>query len=122
MKLISSTTTLLLLLLLLPASYGQSDESLKVFEPVPANQRAHLVERLKLFIEYRRAKQYDRLFEMFPKTHTQHPEFTKEQFLAEIKRYGKPHIIDFIPDYTYKNLTIDGEYGIYGCAKVREGW
>jgi hypothetical protein len=53
----------ILLLLLLPVS-GQRADGLKVFDPVPANQRAHLNERLKLLIEYQRTKQYSKLFEM----------------------------------------------------------
>ncbi len=119
MKLLSSITLLLLLLLI---AYGHAEDSLKVFDPVPANQRAHLAERLKQLVEYRRTKQYDRLFEMLPKVHTQHPDLTKEQFLSDIRMQGKAHIVDFVPEYTTENPTIDGEYAIYGCAKVREGW
>ena len=111
----------ILLLLLLPVS-GQVADGLKVFDPVPANQRSHLNERLKLFLEYQRTKQYAKLFEMLPKVHTQHPEVTKEKFLAQIKMQGKAHVVDFLPEYTIENQTIDGEYAINGCAKVREGW
>jgi hypothetical protein len=118
MKLLSSITILLLLLLV---TYGQVANSLRVFEPVPTNQRAHLNERLMLLIKYQRTKQYDKLFEMLPKIHTQHPEMTKEKFLAQI-RMRKAHVVDFIPEYTTENPTIDGEYAINGCAKVREGW
>ena len=111
-----------ILLLLLLEAYGQAGDSLKVFHPVPANQRAHLAERLKLLVEYQRTKQYDKLFELLPKVHTQHPELTKEKFLADIRTQGKAHIIGFIPEYTTENPTIDGEYAIYGCARVRDGW
>ncbi len=119
MKLLSSITILLFLFL---AAYGQAKDRLKVFNPVPADQRAHLAERLKLLIEYQRTKQYDKLFELFPKIHTQHPELTEEKFLADIRMQGKSHIVDFVPEYSTENPTIDGEYAIYGCAKVREGW
>lgn len=119
MKLLSSIAILLLLLL---AAYGQVEDSLKVFDPIPANERAHLAERLKLLVEYQRTKQYEKLFEMLPKVHTQHPELSKEKFLADIRRNGKSHIVDFVPKYIIENPTIDGEYVIYGCAKVREGW
>ena len=111
----------ILLLLLIPVS-GQVADGLTVFEPVPANRRAQLNERLKLLIEYPRTKQYDKLFEMFPKIHTQHPELTKEKFFAQIRMQGKAHVVDFVPEYTTENQTIDGEYAITGCAKVREGW
>jgi hypothetical protein len=47
MKLPGSITILLLLLV---AAYGQAGGSLKVFDPVPANQRARLAERLKLAV------------------------------------------------------------------------
>ena len=111
----------ILLLLLLPVS-GQVADGLNVFDPVPANQRSHLNQRLTLLIEYQRTKQYAKLLEMLPKIHTQHPELTKEKFLAQIRMLGKAHIVDFVPEYTTENPTIDGEYEINGCAKVREGW
>jgi hypothetical protein len=118
MNLLGSVTISLVLLL---AAYGQVADSLKVFDPVPANQRAHLAERLKRLVEYQRTKQYEKVFGMLPKVHTQHPELTKEEFLATIRTQGKAHVVDFIPEYTTENPTIDGEYAIYGCAKVREG-
>ena len=111
----------ILLLLFLPVS-GQDTVGLKVFDPVPANQRAQLNERLKLLVEYHRTKQYAKLFEMLPKIHTQHPELTKAKFLAQIRMQGKAHVVDFVPEYTTENPTIDGEYEINGCAKVPEGW
>jgi hypothetical protein len=119
MKALGSITILLLLLL---AAYGQVGQGLEIFDPVPANQRAHIAERLKSLVEYQRAKQYDKIFEMLPRVHTQHPDLKKEEFLASIRRQDKAHIIDFIPEYTTENPTIDGEYAVYGCAKVREGW
>ena len=118
MRPLSSMTILLLLLLV---TYGQVADSLKVFEPVPANQRAYLNERLKLLVKYQRSKQYENVFEMLPEIHTQHPELTKEKFLTQI-RMRKAHVVDFIPEYTTENETIDGEYAISGCAKVRKGW
>jgi len=117
MKLLGSITILFMLLL---AVYGQAGDGLKVFEPIPVNQHARLAERLKLLVEYQRTKQYEKAFGMLPKVHTQHPEITKEEFLAAIRMQGKAHIVDFIPEYTTENPTIDGEYAIYGCAKVRE--
>ncbi len=119
MKLLSSIVILPLLLL---AAYSQAQSSLEVFDPVPGSQRAHLAERLNLLVEYQRTKQYDNIFKMLPKVHTQHPELTREKFLADIRMQRKAHIVDFVPAYTKKNPTIDGEYAIYGCAKVREGW
>jgi hypothetical protein len=121
MKLTVLSLFLLLILSFVPFSYGQTAESLKVFEPIPSNQHVHLAERLKIFIEYRRTKQWELLFDMFPKTHTQHPEITKDEFLAEVKKFGKPRLINFIPENTQNNITIDGEYIIWGCAEIREG-
>jgi hypothetical protein len=117
MKLLTSFPLLLVLLL---ATYGQEND-LSRFNPVPGNQRARLKERLKLLIEYQRTKQYDKLFEMLPTIHTQHPELTKEKFLADIRKQGKAHVVDFIPEYTRVNPTGDGEFEINGCAKVHEG-
>jgi hypothetical protein len=118
MRLLNS---LVFLLLLLPTALGQVEDKVKIFDPVPAAQRAQVANRLQLLVAYYRAKQYDRVFEMLPKSHTQHQELTKEKFLADIRNQGQAHIVDFIPEYTTENRTIDGEYGIYGCAKVREG-
>jgi hypothetical protein len=118
MKLLGSVTILFLLFL---AASGQTGDGLNVFVPVPANQRARLAGRLKLLVEYQRTKQYEKVFVMLPKVHTQHPELTKEEFLATTRAQGKAHVVDFIPEYTTENPTIDGEYAIYGCTKVREG-
>lgn len=122
MRLQSSRLILFLIFLFIPVVYGQTDESLSVFAPVPANERSRLAARLKSFTEYRRERQWNKLFEMFPKTHTQHPELNKEDFLADIRKHGKAHIVEFTPEYTTENPTIDGDYAIYGCAQIGKGW
>jgi hypothetical protein len=105
-----------------PSAFGQDAESLEIFESIPSNERSRLAERLKIFLDFYRTKQYSQLFDMFPKFHTQHPEITKEQFLAEIKKFGKSRIIDFTVENTIPNESIDGDYAIWGCAKVKDGW
>jgi hypothetical protein len=123
----SSRLFLLLLLVIsfVPLSFAQTSEKhLEVFEPVPLNERIPLAKRLKIFLEYRRTEQWGLLFDMLPKIHTQYPEvaeITKVEFLAQIKKYGKTRIINFIPESTEHNITIDGQYIIWGCAEAREG-
>ena len=117
MKLLGSISIAFLLLL---AAFGQVVDRPRVFDPIPVTQRVQLAERLKLLVECQRTKEYEKMFEMLSKVHTQHPELTREQFLAAIRVQGRAHIVDFVPEYTTANSTIDGEYAIYGCAKVRE--
>jgi hypothetical protein len=114
MKLLGSISIAFLLLL---AAFGQVVDRPRVFDPIPVAQRVQLAERLKLLVECKRTKEYEKMFEMLSKVHTQHPELTREQFLAAIRVQGRAHIVDFVPEYTTTNSTIDGEYAIYGCAK-----
>jgi hypothetical protein len=117
-KLINLVLILPLAFTLTPPTYGQSGESLKVFAPVPANQRSQLYKRLEMLIEYERTQQWNRLFDMLPKIHNQHPEETREGF---VRRVGGSNVVtlDFVPEHTITNITIDAEYMIYGCAKSR---
>ena len=119
-KIITTFVIILLAVILIPGTRGQDKTNLKVFAPVSAEQRPRLAKRFKLFMLYQRNKQYGKLFDLFPKVHTQHPEITKEGFLAEIQRYGKSHIVDFIPAYTQENESLDGQYKVVGCAKEIE--
>ena len=116
-KLINLALILLLAFMLSPA-YGQSSEGITIFSPVPVNQHSHLYRRLKIVIEYERIRRWDKLFDMLPKIHNQHPEETREEFVRRMS--GANFIIlDFVPNATTTNITIDAEYMIYGCAKAR---
>ena len=63
--LLTAVFGLIVLGILVKPALGQIDND-KKFSPVPVEWRARLVERLNLFIEYERTKQYDKLFDLLP--------------------------------------------------------
>jgi hypothetical protein len=103
----------------LSTSEAQCNGCPKIFAPVKYSQREQLFKRLKLVIEYESDRQWDKRYETLPKTHTRHAR-TKEEYLAAVGGNAQPMILDFIAAYTVANPTIDGDYAIYGCAKVRD--
>lgn len=59
----------------------------KKFSPVPDVWRARLVERLNLFIEYERTKQYDKLFGLLPEEYILAYSLNKNEVLNGNQRY-----------------------------------
>ena len=108
-----------LTMLCVSSSDAQCQGCPKIFAPVKYSQRAQLSQRLKLAIEYESKQQWDKRYETLPKTRTRHAQ-TREEYLAGAGGNAKPVFLDFIPAYTVENPTIDGDYAIYGCAKVQE--
>ncbi len=92
------------------------------FKSIPAGDRERFQARLEIYLEYHRTKNWPKLFDMFPRIHTQHPEITKASFLADIRKYGKDHVVAMSIQDTISNESIDGQYAIWGCAKVKNGW
>jgi hypothetical protein len=100
-------------------SFGQNSRRLTAFDPVPMDQRAHLAKRLKTFVEFQRTRQWGKLFDMSPKVHNQHPEETKEHFVKIMNIDDGTRLLAFVPQYSSKNFTIDADYFIDGCSKMR---
>jgi hypothetical protein len=99
--------------------------SQKVLKPVPENLRPQLVERLSLYVEYQRAKQYDKLYDLLSKStiHTVLRDQTREEFVrayqsGDAKRTSI-RLIEFAPN-AIQLLQEDGSnvYVIYGAATM----
>jgi ADP-heptose:LPS heptosyltransferase len=101
----------------------------KVFEVVPEAERARLLERLHLYVEYQREKDYDKLFDLFSDA-TKNKYFnglSKADFVKAYQsgdeRGSSSRLIEFTPTDTQK-ISADGNdylFIIYGRAKVAEG-
>lgn len=110
----------LLVLCCMPV-YGQVKD---VFAPVPAALRVGLVERLKLLIEYQRAQQWEKQYELLSISSIQGD--SKEEY-AKRNRHWYREVVpeDLILDFAPKATTTHeasadaGWWTIYGCAKLR---
>ena len=101
----------------------------KVLEGVPEAERARLLERLHLYVEYQREKDYDKLFDLFSDA-TKNKYFnglSKADFVKAYQsgdeRGSSSRLIEFTPTDTQK-ISTDGNddlFIIYGRAKVAEG-
>jgi hypothetical protein len=93
----------------------------KAFAPVDAAMRQRLEERLKLFVEYERTRQWDKLYDLVYKPYI-HNE-SKEAFIRKRKFFsgaGASDTLNFIPEATVTSrVGIEGNYSIEGCLKVR---
>jgi hypothetical protein len=111
---------LLTLLLLSPVyTRGQAVRQDDVFAPVPASERARLVERLNLFFDYRRTNQRNKLYELLADTGGE----SKEQFVLSGQGTRKPG--DGFVGLNIQSVTFiekDGRWAIFGCGEwLRKG-
>lgn len=104
---------------------AQSNE--KAFAVVPEAHRAQLVERLKLYVDYQRSKDYERLYGLLSKA-TIDQVFngqTLSQFVAAFRKGDEERTSVTILDFKVTNVektTKDGVdlYKIYGDAKLAQ--
>lgn len=118
----------LIIMMLGTSTFGQRKAE-KVLEAVPEALRARLLERLHLFVDYQRQKEYDKLFELFSDA-TISKYFNGQSKADFVKAYqtgdergSSSRVIEFTPTDTEK-ISADGGgdfYVIYGRAKVSEG-
>lgn len=101
--------------------FGQKPQTPDIVSAIPEGERPQFSQSFNIYLAHHRAKDWASVYDMQPRVHTQHPEITKEQFLADIKRYGKRRVIQFIPERIATNDSVDGQYEIFGCAKVKTG-
>lgn len=120
-------TGALLVMMLAVYVHGHSQEQ-KVFDAVPEALRARLVERLHLYVEYQRTKEYDKLFDLFSEPTIN--KFFHDQSKADfVKAYqggdaqgSSSRLIEFTPTHTEK-IAGDGAgelFVIYGKARLCE--
>jgi hypothetical protein len=118
----------LIIVLLGLCVHGQSKEQ-QVFDPVPEALRARLLERLHLYVDSQRRKDYGELFDLFSET-TRNKFFRGQRKADFVKAFqngeaqgSSSRLIEFAPTHVDK---IEGEDGrdifvIYGRAKLCEG-
>jgi hypothetical protein len=115
-------------MLMLTTAYAvNAQRNEKVFAVVPESQRAQLVERLKLYVDYQRSKDYEQLYGLLSKA-TIDRVFkgqTLPQFVAAFRKGDEERTSVTILDFKVTNVektTEDGVdlYKIYGDAKLRQ--
>lgn len=108
-----SIAILILIVALTTGAYGQEKD---VFASVSEPQRARLVERVNLLIDYYRSKQWSNLYELMSSSMLQGK--SKEKFVKEFDERAKNNSdalpTNFIVQSFTPNAGIDGV--IYGCA------
>jgi hypothetical protein len=107
-------------------AHGQDNEK-KVFDIVAEPQRAQLIQRLKLYVEYERTREYEKLYGLLSKTTLER--VFKGQSIAEFvtaSRKGDAEntsvrILDFTVTNIDKTTKEDADvYNVCGTAKLCE--
>ena len=100
---------------------SQADGLSKVFAPVDVVLRQRLADRLKLYVEYERTHQWDKLYDLISKQAIEKESreiFVKRQ--RDSSGEGFADTLDFVPASTVTSYVgIEGNYSIEGCLKVR---
>ena len=100
---------------------AQVDNLAKVFAPIDAPSRQRLAERLKLYVEYERTHQWEKLYELISKQYLKNE--SREEFVKRQRSFSGnnfPDTLDFIPQSTVTSFAgNEDEYFIEGCMKVR---
>jgi hypothetical protein len=119
----------LVILLFAPLIQAQDKEH-RVFDAVPEQVRARLMERLKLYVEYQRAKDYEKLYDLYTESTIKNvfKGQSREEFAAAYRKgdeEGKStRILEFRPTSIDKSVSMwtsegaDEAYSIYGDAKL----
>ena len=91
------------------------EQAEKVFAEIPVEQRSKLVERLNLFIELEKNKEWDKSYQMIGKGFKGN--IVGEYSLAN--HYENPKIARFTPT----EITTDGErwFMLWGCGDFKSG-
>ena len=118
-----------LIIVMLTVSGFAQKKAEKVFAVVPEAARARLLERLHLYVDYQRRKEYDKLFELFSDAtinkyfHGQSKADFVKAYQSGDERGSSSRVIEFTPTDTEK-ISADGAgefFVVYGRAKVSEG-
>jgi hypothetical protein len=126
-----SLASIFLLVLISPVLFAQAPSGAKeekVFAAVPQHLRARLIERLNLYVEYERTKQYGKLYDLLWVSVTAPMNLSREAYVdASKKTIAKGYrsvLLEFKPTDTL-NLSLNDEdivrYDIWGTARVDDG-
>lgn len=106
-------------------AYAQGGVNPKVLEPIPEPLRPQLLERLDLYVEYQRTKQYDKLYDLMSRStiHLVFKDQTKEEFVRAYQagdaQRTSIRLIEFTPT-AIQQMQGDGSdvYVMYGAATM----
>jgi hypothetical protein len=91
------------------------DKNQQVFAEVPSEHRTQLLKQLKLLIDYQRAQQWDKLYEMLYE-----PKVSKEKYVQTlIKSPPQDILLNFVPQSVTLLYPDSGWYFISGCASIK---
>jgi hypothetical protein len=114
----------LAIMLVAVCARGQGKEE-KVFDAVPEASRARLVERLKLYVEYQRAKDYEKLYDLYTESTIKniYKGQSREEFAAACRKgdaLGTSFRLVKLTPTAINKATSDGleGYDIYGDAEL----
>ncbi len=127
-KLLTSTFLLVFISSVLFAQALSRTKEEKVFAAVPQHLRPMLIERLNLYVEYERTKQYEKLYDLLWESVATPTNLSRDAYVEASKRTiaqgYRSVLLEFKPTDTLV-LTINDEdlvrYDIWGTAKVDDG-
>ena len=127
-KLLASTFILLVISSVIFAQAPSRTEEEKVFAAIPQHLRARLIERLNLYVEYERTKQYEKLYDLLWLSVVPPMNLSRDAYVdASKKTIAKGYrsvLLEFKPTDTL-DLSLNDEdivrYDIWGTAKVDDG-
>lgn len=120
-----------LLLIISPVIFAQAPSHIKdekAFAIVPQQMRERLIERLNLYVEYERTRQYEKLYDLLLESVATPTNLSRDAYVeASKKTIAKGYrsvLLEFKPTDTL-NLSLNDEdivrYDIWGTAKVDDG-
>jgi hypothetical protein len=122
---IDAVSASMVIILLLSFGAKAQERASQVFDPVPPQSRAGLVERLQEYVEYEKTGQYAKLFELLYKVDSFGEKITsKELYVAARQKVlgQRGTLREFLPIVVIDLTLNDGEtpiYSITGLAKVK---
>src|SRR4051812_18322642 len=113
-------------------AFSQTKEQKKeqrAFAAIPQHLRARLIERLNLYVEYERSRQYEKLYELLEESVADQPKISREEYVAASrKRIAEGYrdaLLEFKPtDAIDLSLTDEDKvigYSIGGKARFDDG-
>ncbi len=107
------------------ASINGQGENKEVLASVPVSLRQRLVERLNLLIEYQKAQQWDKQYDLLAAPVIQ--DDTKESHVKRLEQWYAQGLGDILVGFVPRSVAVHsdsmdhGEWTLFGCAKLRKG-
>jgi len=127
-KLKMCVTAAALMMTMMAATVYSQGKVEKKFEAVPEHLRARLIERLDLYVEYERTRQYEKLYDLLLESVAVPRTLDREGYAEASRRLiakgYRSVLLKFKPHSTLALTLNDGDverYDIWGTAKVDDG-